>query len=81
MRNNGDADYGKLTDHLRNDGNDKIKLTDNKIRKITGSTDKRDPLPLKGDTKYTIEYRANNAGYDVEYDSADKSVKIFTKKK
>jgi hypothetical protein len=56
-----------------------IKLTDNKMRKITKSIDQTNPFNIDFDPKprCSIRRRARDAGYEVDYDPADRTKKIF----
>jgi len=77
--------WGNLTDYLKNDGNKRIVLHDDKIQQIVGSNDNRRPYPIDFFDKnqpieYSIRTRADEAGYDVEFDQNDKCIKIFTKR-
>jgi len=55
-------------------------LTDDDMRVITGSQDKSKTLYIDfTDERYSIQKRAEDAGYAVIYHPKDKSIKIFIK--
>ena len=76
------GDWAKLTEYLRDKGNAVIRLSDDEMQEITGSIDVSKPYEINfAIPKYSIQRRANDAGYDVTYqDKTDKSTKVFKKK-
>jgi len=85
------GDWSKLTDYLKKDTNatttisptikiTTIILTDADMLNITGSQDKSKTLYIDfTDERYSIQKRAEDAGYAVIYHPKDKSIKIFIK--
>ena len=73
--------WAKLTKYLQDKGDAVIRLSDDEMQRITGSIDLSKPYDINfTNPEYSIQRRANDAGYDADYDKADKSIKVFKKK-
>ena len=66
------GDWDKLAQYLLKF---EIALSDHQIRSITGSTEKKCPLPTSNEMKQVVE----KAGYEVGFCDAHKTIKIFTR--
>lgn len=76
------GDWRKLTQHLKNLRYNKgqtARLSDNNMKKITGSVDKRPILPIVDHRLYNIKKRAADADFDVQFALNNRGEKIFTK--
>ena len=74
------GDWRKLTVYLQGQNGTQLSLTDDRMQEITGSIDESKPYDVDfTDPNYCIRRRARDAGFSVEYDGAEKSVKIFTR--
>lgn len=71
--------WEKLTEYLANNGSSQIILNDDQIQSIVDSSDKERPYRIDHPS-YSIQNRANDAGYDVLRDPRNKQIKVFTKR-
>ena len=75
------GDWRLLTAYLRQSKRRRIELSDDEMRRITHSTDRRSVLPLDDHPRCTIRRRADDAGYDVTFSPASRNIKVFNRRR